>query len=98
MARVPEWRLAFGDLRNSRAVTLARSVVSDMFARDAPHLAAGVAYYAIFSLFPAILGFLAIAGVVLNSVEFQQKFLGFVTSNFPGSEELVRGNPTIRLM
>jgi len=59
---------------------------------DATHLAAGVAYYAIFSLFPLLLGFLAISGIVLNSPELQQAFLNFVAANLPGSESFVVGN------
>ncbi len=51
---------------------------------DATHLAAAIAYYAIFSLFPLFLGFLAIIGLVLNSQSLQQSFLDYfphITSN-----------------
>ncbi|MCI0846687.1 MAG: YihY/virulence factor BrkB family protein [Chloroflexi bacterium] len=59
---------------------------------DATHLAAGVAYYAMFSLFPLLLGFLAISGLVLNSEGLEQKFMDFVTDNLPGSEQIVKEN------
>jgi membrane protein len=59
---------------------------------DATHLAAGIAYYAIFSLFPLFLGFLAIIGLALNSQSLQQSFLGFVSQNLPGAAGLVRHN------
>ena len=59
---------------------------------DATHLAAGVAYYAIFSLFPLLLGLLAISGQVLASETIEQSFLSYVTGNLPGSEELVASN------
>ena len=59
---------------------------------DATHLAAGVAYYAIFSLFPLLLGFLAVAGLVLKSEGVEQNFLDFVTENLPGSERIVKEN------
>ena len=59
---------------------------------DATHLAAGVAYYAMFSLFPLLLGFLAVAGLVLTSEGVEQNFLDFVTENLPGSEQIVKDN------
>ena len=59
---------------------------------DATHLAAGVAYYAMFSLFPLLLGFLAIAGLLLTSEGLEQKFLDFVTDYLPGSEQIVKDN------
>jgi len=65
-----------------------REMVND----DATHLAAGIAYYSIFSLFPLFLGFLAVIGLVLNSQSLQQSFLGFVSQNLPGAAGLVRHN------
>jgi membrane protein len=59
---------------------------------DATHLAAAIAYYAIFSLFPLFLGFLAIIGLVLNSQSLQQSFLDFISQNLPGAAGLVRRN------
>jgi len=59
---------------------------------DATHLAAGVAYYAMFSLFPLLLGFLAVGGLVLKSEGVEQSFLDFVTKNLPGSEQIVKEN------
>ena len=56
---------------------------------DATHLAAGVAYYAVFSLFPLLLGLLFIVGLVVTSEGVQQDFVGFVTDNLPGSEQFV---------
>ena len=73
-------------------VQLAWRVLQEMRDDDATHLAAGVAYYAIFSVFPLILGFLAISGVVLESTNFQQRFLIFVTGYLPGSEKFVSGH------
>jgi membrane protein len=59
---------------------------------DATHLVAAIAYYAIFSLFPLLLGFLAIIGLVLNSQSLQQSFLDFASQNLPGAAGLVRDN------
>ena len=56
---------------------------------DATHLAAGVAYYTVFSLFPLLLGLLFIVGLVVTSEGVQQDFVGFVTANLPGSEQFV---------
>lgn len=67
---------------------VAREMVDD----EATHLAAGVAYYALFSLFPLILGLLAIGGTALTSEELKQQFLGFVTASLPGSEAIVEEN------
>ncbi|MCH7606515.1 MAG: YihY/virulence factor BrkB family protein [Chloroflexi bacterium] len=59
---------------------------------EATHLAAGVAYYALFSLFPLILGLLAIGGMLLTSEGLKQQFVEFVTANLPGSEAIVEKN------
>ena len=61
-----------------------------MGADDATHLAAGVAYYAIFSLFPLLLGLLFIVSLVVTSEGLQQDFVGFITDNLPGSEQFVK--------
>lgn len=85
-------RIVNGPLVQSTPVRLAWRVLCEMRDDDATHLAAGVSYYAIFSLFPLILGFLAISGMILESADLQQKFLNFVTDNLPGSETFVVGN------
>jgi membrane protein len=66
--------------------------VREMVNDDATHLAAAIAYYAIFSLFLLLLGFLAIIGLVLNSQNLQQNFLDFTSQNLPGAAGLVRDN------
>jgi membrane protein len=60
-----------------------------MLRDDATHLAAGVSYFAIFSLFPTLLGVMAIAGIVLNSEAAKQDLLQFITHNLPGSKEFI---------
>ena len=59
---------------------------------DATHLAAGVAYYAMFALFPLILAILAIGGIWLDSSGGQREFVTFVTHNLPGSKGFVEDN------
>lgn len=73
-------------------VSLTWRVLKEMGDDDATHLAAGVAYYAIFSIFPLLLGLLAISGQVLASEAIGQSFLRYVTANLPGSEDLVAKN------
>ncbi len=63
-----------------------------MATRDASHNAAGVAYFAIFSLFPLLLGVLSILGMVLASEELQQRCITFATSNLPDSAQFVESN------
>lgn len=76
----------------TRLAILTWRVFTSMLRHEASHLAAGVAYFALFSLFPLLLGFLAIMGIVLNSNELQQSFLGFVATNLPGAEGFVVSN------
>lgn len=78
-------------LRNRPAVLTGR-VLWAMVSGDTTHIAAGVAFFALFSLFPLLLGSLAILGLFLNSEEIQQRFVGFVTANLPGSAEFVQSN------
>lgn len=73
-------------------VVLAWRVVKGLGDSEATHLAAGVAYYALLSLFPLILGLLAIIGIVLSSDATQQALMEFVTVNLPGSQEFVEEN------
>lgn len=73
-------------------VVLAWRVIQEMGNDDAPHMAAGIAYYSIFSLFPLLLGILAIIGIVMNSQSQQQEFLDFVSQNLPGASGFVTRN------
>jgi len=86
-ARIERLKLAIQYSRFARfpPVVLAWRVIRDLGRDDATHLAAGIAYYAIFSLFPLLLGLLAIIGIVMNSESQQQSFLNFVSQNLPGA-------------
>lgn len=84
--------LASRAVQNPVAI-LAWRVVRELGEDDASHLAAGVAYYALFSLFPLLLGLLAIAGTVLAPQGIQSRFLDFVAGYLPpGAADLVRTN------
>ena len=59
---------------------------------DATHLAAGIAYYSMFSIFPLLLATLAVSGSVLAFGSLQVDFTKFVTDNLPGSGDIVEQN------
>lgn len=63
------------------------------FLKDAcMHMAAGIAYYAFFSLFPLLLGLIAILGIILEPTEVQERLLEMVLQVFPVSAGLVAHN------
>ena len=76
-------------LLHRRPVLLILRVIQEMRSDDATHLAAGISYFAIFSLFPILLGSLAILGMILISVDTQETFVSFLIENLPGSEEFI---------
>ena len=59
---------------------------------DVTHMAAGVAYYALFSLFPLLLGLIAILSFFLESDEIQASLTKLTAGYLPGSEQLVSDN------
>ena len=60
---------------------------------DGSHMAAGVAYYAIFSLFPLVLGAISIASIILNEGTVSDYIIGVLRDNIGiGSEDLVSSN------
>ena len=75
-----------------RAVRMCLRVLANMFTRDANHLAAGVAYYSIFGVFPFLLGMMVISGLFLQAEIIQKKLLEFVVGNLPGSDSLIASN------
>jgi membrane protein len=79
-------------LAQNRLAILVWRVLRGMHEDEAIHLAAGVAYFAIFSVFPLLLGLLAIMGLALNSPDLQRQFLDFITANIPGASGFVSNN------
>jgi membrane protein len=55
-------------------------------------MAAGVAYYALFSLFPLLLGLIAILSFFLESGDIQARLTRLAAGYLPGSEKLVSDN------
>ena len=83
------------DLRQTRLgrtgpVRLLLRVVQELGEDDATHMAASVSYYAVLSLFPLIMGLIAIVGLVADSPGRQEQVIDFVVDFLPGSEEFVR--------
>jgi membrane protein len=59
---------------------------------DATQRAAGVAYYALLSIFPLLLGIIAIFGLFLPSVNLQDDLLIYVGTIIPGTSVLLKQN------
>ena len=59
---------------------------------DVAHMAAGVAYYAFLSIFPLLLGLIALFGFFLPSVNLQDELLKYVGDNIPGATNILEQN------
>jgi membrane protein len=59
---------------------------------DVGQRAAGVAYYSVLSIFPLLLGLIAVFGFLLPSVNLQDELLKFVGNNVPGATNIVKEN------
>ncbi|MDQ7799180.1 MAG: YihY/virulence factor BrkB family protein [Candidatus Edwardsbacteria bacterium] len=59
---------------------------------DTTQRAAGVAYYAILSTFPLLLGLIAVFGYFLPSLNLQEELLIFVGKNLPGATDFLKQN------
>ena len=66
--------------------------VKEMGADDATHMAAGVAYYAMLSLFPLTVGLISLLGLVLDPAALEGEIIGFFQTYLPGSKELLAAN------
>jgi len=67
-----------------------RELVTSFNADRVPFLAAAISYFTFFSLFPLILGLIAIAGYLLAPEEATQRVLDFVVRGFPAQEAFLR--------
>ena len=59
---------------------------------DATHMAAGVAYYAVLSLFPLTVGLIALLSFVIDSNQLQAQLLAFFAEYQPGSAGALDAN------
>lgn len=67
-------------------------VVREMGNDDATHMAAGVAYYAILSLFPLVLGLIFVFSFILESETVEREMLHFFQTYLPGTEDILTDN------
>ena len=91
IAMITHW-VGNSSIVDNTVVALGWRVFKELGDDDAAHLSAGVAYYSVFSVFPLLLGLLAISGTVFTSITLQEQFLDYVTESMPGSEEFVSKN------
>jgi membrane protein len=87
------------DLQKTKDVLLKVSIVQTIIRtiresgnHDAGQRAAGVAYYAIISIFPLLLGLIAVFGFFLPSINLQNALLNFVGNNIPGATNILKEN------
>jgi membrane protein len=59
---------------------------------DGANKAAGVAYYAILSIFPLLPGLIALFGFLLSSLNIQDELLKFVGDHLPGATDILKQN------
>ena len=73
-------------------IHLAYRTIREMGADDATHMAAGLAYYAVLSLFPLSVGLVGLLGLVFESETAEKEIIGFLHSYLPGTSELLKAN------
>ena len=73
-------------------IMLVYRTVQEMKHDDATHMAAGVAYYSILSLFPLTIGILAVFSPLLPADTVESAFLDFLRTYLPGSDDAFREN------
>jgi len=78
--------------RLKRELSLLVETVKEASHDPAKDLAAAIAFWAFFSIFPLLIGILSLAGYFPQSAELQARIYEVVTDMFPGSASLVRDN------
>ncbi len=73
-------------------VMLLVRTVREMSDDDATHMAAGVAYYTLFSLFPLLLGLIAVMSLFLEPQDIQARLTDFSADYLPASDDLIDNN------
>jgi membrane protein len=76
-------------LRKNTIVQLILHTAEGAGNHDVAHRAAAVAYYGFLSVFPLLLGLIAILGFLLPSVNLEEQLLKFVGENIPGATAVV---------
>ena len=67
------------------AIQLVARTVRELGNDDASHMAAGVAYYAILSLFPLLVGLIAAFSLFLGTADLREELTEFFGDNLPGT-------------
>ena len=79
-------------LLSNPAVGLVYRTVKEMSADDATHMAAGLAYYAVLSLFPLSLGIISLLGLLVEPEALEGEVFRFFETYLPVSRELLSAN------
>ena len=79
-------------LMANQVVALVYRTVMEMSADDATHMAAGLAYYAVLSLFPLTVGLISLLGLLLPPEALHRDIFHFLEDYLPVSEELLSAN------
>ena len=79
-------------IRRIFVVELAIRVAREMSEDDLTHMAAGVAYYALFSIFPLVIGMITVFSYFLEPEQIQANISGAIGGYLPGSEQFVKDN------
>lgn len=74
------------------AMSLVIRVIKDLGENDAGDMAGSIAYYAILSIFPLLLGVIALLSLFLPSQAVQDQIFQFVSQYLPGSNQLIERN------
>ena len=79
-------------LLNITVVQLIFRTAEESGNHDVSYMAAGVAYYSFLSVFPFLLGLIAIFGFFLPSLNLQAALLNYVGDNIPGATNILKQN------
>ena len=79
-------------IRRIFVVELTLRVAREMSEDDLTHMAAGVAYYALFSIFPLVIGMITVFSYFLEPEQIQANISGAIGGFLPGSEQFVQDN------
>ncbi|MCE2462554.1 MAG: YihY/virulence factor BrkB family protein [Dehalococcoidia bacterium] len=74
------------------AIALIVRTAQEVSDDDATHMAAGVAYYAILSLFPLMVGLIALLGMFIESESVQRQLFDFFHTHLPASTDELEAN------
>ncbi|MCE2469780.1 MAG: YihY/virulence factor BrkB family protein [Dehalococcoidia bacterium] len=78
------YQLPVPPIARSIAEVLVR-IGQNFFRNDGTHMAAGVAYYSFFSLFPLVLAIIAISSFFISTESTQERITEFIANQVPGS-------------